>query len=181
MYFVCCKILGVKPGSDIKEIKSAFRKSAKELHPDINDSEKAHQYFIILQNAYQYLLDHPYNKEDIKYYQKIISDKAKERFAKSTNSNKLKRFRTGFVERYTLREVLKNSLTARILYVVFHILFLTTGIYLIVRSIFDIFFFEVDERTDFFSAYFVIVSAIFLGIVITSIFLYTGVNFIRRR
>ncbi len=94
MYFVCCKILGVDPGSDLEEIKSAFRKSAKELHPDINDSEKAHQYFIVLQNAYQYLLDHPYDKNDIEFYRKTILERAKERsaqFSRSVNIGRIKR------------------------------------------------------------------------------------------
>ena len=60
MYLFCCKILGVKPGADIETIKAAYRKSAKELHPDVSTSEKAHEYFTILQNAYEYLLNHPY-------------------------------------------------------------------------------------------------------------------------
>jgi len=181
VYFVCCKILGVEPGTDPGEIKSAFRKAAKELHPDINDSEKAHQYFIILQNAYQYLLEHPYSKENIEYYRKVVAEKAKRRSVQFSNGINFRRIKNRLVENYTLREVLKNSLTARIVYVVFHILFLTIGIYMTVRSIFDIFLYEVDERSNFFSAYFVIASAILFGIVITSIFLYTGVNFIRKR
>ncbi len=171
----------MEPGSEINEIKSAYRKSAKELHPDINDSEKAHQYFIILQNAYQYLLDHPYNKDDIETYRKIIKDQVQQRSKKFDNSVNFGSTRKNFVDRYTLREVLKKSLTARILYVVFHVLFLTIGIFLIIRSIFDILFYEVDYRTNIFAAYFAIIGAFFFGIIITSIFLYTGINFLRRR
>lgn len=181
MYFVCCKILGVAPGSDIEDIKAAFRKSAKELHPDINESEKAHQYFIVLQNAYQYLLDHPYDKNDIEFYRKTILDKAKERSAQFSKSVNIRRIKRSYAERYTLREVLNESLTARIIYILFHILFLTVGIFLIVQSIIDILFYEVDYRTNIFSAYSAIISAIFFGIIITSIFLYSGVNFIRNR
>ena len=65
MYFVCCKILGVKPGANLDTIKAAYRKSAKELHPDVNPSEKAQEYFIILKNAYQYLLTHQFTEREI--------------------------------------------------------------------------------------------------------------------
>ncbi|MBA7582538.1 Chaperone protein DnaJ [subsurface metagenome] len=171
----------MEPGSDVDEIKSAFRKSAKEVHPDINESDKAHQYFIILQNAYQYLLDHPYSKEDIDYYRKKVVVHTQARKSQDSYPFNFKGIKKNLAERYTLEEVLQKSLIARILYVVFHILFLTIGIFLIVRSISDIFLYEVDERTDFFSAYFVILSAIFFGILITSIFLYSGFNFIRGR
>lgn len=181
LYFVCCKILGVEPGSDVDEIKAAYRKSAKELHPDINDSEKAHQYFVILQNAYEYLLDNPYSKEDIETYKKIIKDREQEISTNFGSSVKPKNTRKSFIERYTLREVLKRSLTARILYIVFHVLFLTVGIFLIIRSIFDIIFYDVDYRTNVVAAYFAIISAFVFGIVITSIFLYTGFNFLKRR
>lgn len=181
LYFECCKILGVEPGSDVEQIKSAFRKSAKELHPDLNDSEKAHQYFIILRNAYQYLLNHPYSKEDIENYRQIVYEKTRMRASKTTGTVDFRRIRKNFVERYTLREVLKKSVTARILYVLFHILFLTIGLFLIVFSFHDIFFQEIDDRTNLFSAYFAILSAIVFGIILTSIFLYSGYNFLKRR
>jgi hypothetical protein len=178
LYFTCCKILGVEPGSDPEVIKSAFRKSAKELHPDKNPSEKAEYYFILIKNAYQYLIDHPYSKEEIAYMEKLakISDEE----SKSNNHQKI--FSRYPKERsYTLRQVLKNSLTARILFIFFHIIFLTIGIFLIVKPISDAILYPVDERTSSIPAYFTLASGMILGIIITTIFLFSGYNYLRHR
>ena len=51
------KILGVKPNSSKDEIKKAYRKLAKEWHPDINKSENAHERFIEITEAYEILVD----------------------------------------------------------------------------------------------------------------------------
>lgn len=179
MYFVCCKILGVKPGSDEEAIRAAYRKSAKELHPDVNESDRAHEYFVILQNAYQYLLKHPYSKEEAMLLEQ--SERTRKQAIekrKTVNQNLL---RTMSVERYTLKEVLRQSRTARILYIVFHILFLTIGLLLIFRSIYDALFLQVNENTQIFSAYIAIIFGFFFGLIITTIFLYTGITFIRNQ
>jgi hypothetical protein len=178
MYLTCCKIVGVKPGADIEAIKSAYRKSAKELHPDVNSSSKAHDYFIILQNAYQYLLEHPYIPEKSANFS---ATNKKSNFSRRSDFKTASFSQVYHFQRYTLREVLKNSLTARILYIFFHILFLLIGFFMIIRSVYDILFFAVDERTDPVSAYISIFFAILFGIIITSVFLYTGYIFIRER
>jgi hypothetical protein len=179
LYFVCCKILGVKPGSDLETIKAAYRKSAKELHPDVNSSERAHEYFVILQNAYQYLSEHPYTPEEVMLLRRsaALKDLIKNRNAPGNKNQTC----NSAIERYSLSEVLKNSLTARMLFIVFHVLFLIAGIYLIIRSIYDALFFIPQDRNHFVSAYFTIGFGFLFGIVITIIFLYTGITFIRER
>ncbi|MEP2494314.1 MAG: DnaJ domain-containing protein, partial [Parasphingorhabdus sp.] len=50
--------LGVAKGANEKEIKSAYRKLAKELHPDKNkDNPKATERFSDVTRAYDLLLD----------------------------------------------------------------------------------------------------------------------------
>jgi len=44
-------VLGVHPGATEDEIRSAFRSKAKELHPDVNPSPKAHEEFLECQQA----------------------------------------------------------------------------------------------------------------------------------
>ena len=38
-------ILGIEPGASDKEMKSAFRRLARELHPDVSDHPEAQERF----------------------------------------------------------------------------------------------------------------------------------------
>ncbi|MBN1597558.1 MAG: DnaJ domain-containing protein [Bacteroidales bacterium] len=183
VYFACCKILGVRPGSSEEVIKAAFRKSAKELHPDLNDSDKAGQYFIILKNAYHYLLEHQYTEEEIEIIRRSRNKTIRDIKDKKNPShdNAFRYAKPGITERYTLRYILKNSLLARILFIIFHVLFITVGIYLIFRPIYDLLYYRIHEDASYAAAYIAIIFAFLSGIIITTSFLYTGINYIRRR
>jgi len=50
-------LLGVSRGASDSEIKRAYRKLARELHPDINPDEKAQQLFKEISTAYEVLSD----------------------------------------------------------------------------------------------------------------------------
>jgi hypothetical protein len=50
------KILGIRSGSTVDEIKKAYRKKARECHPDINSSPDAKEIFIRVTEAYEFLL-----------------------------------------------------------------------------------------------------------------------------
>jgi molecular chaperone DnaJ len=50
-------ILGVSRTASADEIKKAYRKLARELHPDVNPSEDAHEKFTAVQAAYDVLSD----------------------------------------------------------------------------------------------------------------------------
>jgi hypothetical protein len=178
VYFICCKILGIEPGSDVETIKTAFRKLAKELHPDLNPSEKAHHYFIIVQNAYQYLLEHPYTKQDVAI---LLRQKQYEKYHTKISFENAIRFKPNPLSRATLSEVLKYSMLARILYALFHILFITMGIYLIYRPVYNLFYYPVDVKLNPFGPYLVLWFGLIIGVIITTIFLFTGVKFLRNR
>lgn len=49
------QILGLSKEASLIEIKKAYKKKAKELHPDLNDSPNAKEDFILLNEAYEYL------------------------------------------------------------------------------------------------------------------------------
>ena len=48
-------ILGVSQNASLGEIKTAYTSKAKYLHPDINKAPDAHEKFILLHEAYEYL------------------------------------------------------------------------------------------------------------------------------
>jgi len=52
------EILGVPRGADEKEIKKAFRRLARELHPDVSDAPDAHERFREAAEAYEVLSKH---------------------------------------------------------------------------------------------------------------------------
>ncbi len=51
------EVLGVQRGASADEIKKAFRKLAREYHPDVNNSPDAHEAFQEINEAYQVLSD----------------------------------------------------------------------------------------------------------------------------
>ncbi|MDP2662030.1 MAG: DnaJ domain-containing protein [Dehalococcoidia bacterium] len=51
------EILGVQPGATDAEIRKAFRKKAKEFHPDLNKADGAAKEFTKVNKAYHALLD----------------------------------------------------------------------------------------------------------------------------
>ncbi|ODN75494.1 hypothetical protein L202_06625 [Cryptococcus amylolentus CBS 6039] len=50
-------VLGVKKGASDGDLKKAYRKLSKKLHPDINPDEAAHERFIEVAKAYEVLSD----------------------------------------------------------------------------------------------------------------------------
>ncbi|GIL69241.1 hypothetical protein Vretimale_12634 [Volvox reticuliferus] len=51
------ELLGVEPDCDDEDIRAAFRRRAKELHPDVNKEEGATEAFVQLSRAYEILSD----------------------------------------------------------------------------------------------------------------------------
>lgn len=56
-YEESCDLLGVGYGSSSSDIKLAYRKKAKEYHPDLNKSSNATEMFQKVNNAYEFLSD----------------------------------------------------------------------------------------------------------------------------
>ena len=50
-------VLGVANDATEKEIKKAFRALSKTFHPDVNDSDDAHDIFSSIEEAYSVLID----------------------------------------------------------------------------------------------------------------------------
>lgn len=59
-------VLGLTPNADIYQIKLAYRKKAKQYHPDINKSENATEIFQKINKAYEFL-----NEANIERYKSL--------------------------------------------------------------------------------------------------------------
>ncbi|MDD5066279.1 MAG: DnaJ domain-containing protein [bacterium] len=81
-------ILGLDQNAGEEQIKSAFRRLAKQYHPDVNVTAKnAASIFIIISNAYQILTDKKTKKEYDDYLNKIKNDRSAIRYyPKNDNS-----------------------------------------------------------------------------------------------
>ncbi|MGI6319817.1 MAG: J domain-containing protein [Bacteroidales bacterium] len=66
------QVLGVPLNVSEEELKKAFRQKAKLLHPDVNSSENAHEQFVLLTEAYEYMLHYIQNKH-VRTHQKTAT------------------------------------------------------------------------------------------------------------
>lgn len=53
-------VLGLPAGATEQQIKRAYRKLSKKYHPDLNPNPEAHEKFILITKAYDYLTENPY-------------------------------------------------------------------------------------------------------------------------
>ncbi|GLI62755.1 hypothetical protein VaNZ11_005496, partial [Volvox africanus] len=76
------ELLGVDPDCDEEDIRAAFRRRAKELHPDVNKEEGATEAFVQLSRAYEVLSDSEsrrqyditYSTRRINFFRDIVED-----------------------------------------------------------------------------------------------------------
>lgn len=98
------QILGLRMNASSEEIKKAYRKRARELHPDTNDAEDAHERFVELNEAYQVLLNQKSGNYKRNYkearqrkaqaqhetYEEYVKRKRKEARARAAKAAKMK-------------------------------------------------------------------------------------------
>jgi uncharacterized membrane protein len=103
------RLLGVSQKATDREIKSAYRKLARELHPDVSASPNAHQRFAEINDAYHILTDpkrraaydrgEDFEKHKIYYAAKVVEIIAKEREFNLQVDEELASFRQETAER----------------------------------------------------------------------------------
>lgn len=69
-YLLHLRKLGLGPDASMAEVKSAFRKKAKHLHPDVNPSASAKDEFARLRFSYDFILSFRNTKRTQQNYKK---------------------------------------------------------------------------------------------------------------
>jgi len=69
------EILGINSASTLDEIKRAYRKKAREFHPDVNHDPEAKDLFIAITEAYEFLMTYRQRElSDQEAYDKAMDD-----------------------------------------------------------------------------------------------------------
>jgi hypothetical protein len=78
------RVLGLQKGCTIDDIKKAYRKKAREYHPDINHAPEAKDKFILVTEAYEFLISNFSKvKTDAEAYERAMNDWRKYRQTKA--------------------------------------------------------------------------------------------------
>lgn len=168
------KILELKPDSGILEIKRAFREMAKKFHPDLNDSPKAQEKFILVNEAYEFLMKY-YNQPGFR-----STKPPEERYRDWVSREKAKARKRASQQAKTEFEKYRNSKlyrTANLLYSIFDYFSLGIGLLIIFAAIFGLYL-----QKDFQEGYTLasVIAGIFL-ILIGGLFVYFSIMSIKTR
>ncbi|MFN5885584.1 MAG: DnaJ domain-containing protein, partial [Bacteroidota bacterium] len=55
-------VLGVAESASVDDIKRAYRERAKQFHPDLNKEQNAHEKFVLINEAYEFLMEYKAGK-----------------------------------------------------------------------------------------------------------------------
>lgn len=108
------EILGVKPDADITAINEAYRRRAKEVHPDRTGDDGSHERFTELQDAYETLIDARRSERYRDRYRSYVGAKSVIVFEKEVrdlfdDAVEYVKGVTGFRKRDSFRVVLKSE------------------------------------------------------------------------
>ena len=167
-------ILEVSSDSGILEIKRAFRKKAKKFHPDLNNDSGAQDKFILVNEAYEFLMIH-YNQPGFRskkttkerHHDWVEKEKAKARkYAARQAQRQFEKYRNS-----------KLYKTANMLYSIYDYFALIIGLMIIFAAAFGL-----HLQKDFKEGYTLnsIIAGVFL-IMIGGLFVYFSIMSIRTR
>lgn len=173
MYITCCKILGVKPGSDAVTLKQAYRKKAKLYHPDLNPLPEASIEFIKIKRAFDYLICYS-------HITNISSERIVSRYNQYQNySFRREQFKhhqeRNLINKKTKTELdFKKTLFGKSVYYFFHFLFLFTGIFITAGPIFSLITYGFDPEKSMATTLILVSFASLFGLIMTVVVVLSG-------
>lgn len=127
------QILDVPPGSTQEAVKVAYRKKAKQYHPDVNRSPNAHQQFLLIQNAYLMLTDDSYRvKRYKKYADKYEQQKRKEAEQKRKHAEWVHAWRAYQRKKQREQELAEEERHHSNFFLIYNWFLLAVGLYILI-------------------------------------------------
>ena len=69
------ELFNLNESSTLEDIKKRYRKLAKEFHPDRNKDSNAHERFLLIKEAYEYLITNQFQNSQSVYFDNINLEK----------------------------------------------------------------------------------------------------------
>ncbi|NND77409.1 MAG: J domain-containing protein [Flavobacteriales bacterium] len=161
------KILGLEKGADASEIKSAYRTKAKMYHPDKNSHPSAEEVFILVNEAYEMLINPPKSEKGEvdpemrkKYYG---TSKAGENFEEKRKEAARKRAKANAhmsFEKFSNSPIYKTAVVMDRMY---KYVFIIIGIIMVVMPLVGTHFMTEEQKKDY--NYYQLIFPVLLGLV----------------
>jgi hypothetical protein len=184
MYNTYCKILGVKPNSSTAELKRAYRQKAKLLHPDINPSPDAHSEFIKTKQAFEFIQKYrtcqALYRRRMSYYREKARTSPQYKSYYYREQTKYRMSRENAWRIYNSRKYKVNflaTLFGKIIFFVFHIMFLFIGFYILIYPLIHTIRYGVDQDKTLIGTIITIMCAMLFGSVMIFMIAISGLSY----
>jgi hypothetical protein len=119
-------MLGVPEGASIAEIKKAFRVKVKKTHPDLNKEANAHEKFIQLSEAFDYLIKLRSGKKVVEYAE--VTEEQRQRYEEEKARRRAEKYARMKYKQYKQTKQYKETDAA---YAVFTYMYLIVSVLLL--------------------------------------------------
>ena len=180
MYTSYCRILGVNQNASMAEIRRAFRAKAKLYHPDLNDSPEAHQEFIRLKQAFDFVIKHKdFSRQRLKttVYANNEYRKRYNREFDWENFYKWKEAQQNIRNKKKQEIDYKKTLFGKIVFYFFHLVFILIGFYILIEPVRNLIVNGVDPDRSVFGSVFAVILSCIIGTIMVVMMFLSGINY----
>ena len=159
--------LGISEKAGVPEIKSAYRRLAKKFHPDLNKNPDAQDKFILVNEAYEFLIrlkTQPTNFSKVRYQKKQTNDDLYRQWLNQERARA--RARAAKEARKKFDDFKKSQVykTSQIIFTFYDILSILIGILIIIASLIGVYTSMHSEEGIKISNIVAVVFMVFLGL-----------------